>query len=110
MNLGYSHQWPIYITNRETGKYTEFQAEPGDALIYMGCSQEHYRDTFEGDWYMQMFLHWVERGGIQAAPYEGTKNVDYYWDGNPSPLQCRDHYTSNWGKILHQKEITDLLP
>ena len=36
MNLGYSHQWPIYIVNRETGKYTEFQAEPGDALLYMG--------------------------------------------------------------------------
>ena len=107
MNLGQSHSWPIYIINRETGKHTEFQAEPGDALLYMGCTQEHYRDSFEGDWYCQLFLHWVERDGIQGPPHEGKKNKDYYWDKCSSPSEFREYYGENWQKILHSRGIME---
>ena len=107
MNLGYSHQWPIYIVNRETGKYTEFQAEPGDALLYMGCSQEHYRDPFEGDWYSQIFLHWVEREGEIGAPHTGHVCKDYHWDGGGSPADYRKLYGENWKQILHRKGIME---
>ena len=107
LNIGQSHPWPIYIINRETGNPTEHIAEPGDCLLYMGCTQDHWRDPFEGDWYMQIFLHWVERDGVQVAPHEGVKNVNYYWDGNPAPVDYKNHYASNWKKILHQKGIME---
>ena len=107
MNLGYSHQWPIYIVNRETGKHTEFQAEPGDALLYMGCSQEHYRDPFEGDWYSQLFLHWVEREGEIGSPHTGEMCKDFHWDGGGSPADYRKHFGENWKQILHQKGIME---
>ena len=105
LNIGQSHSWPIYIINRETGIPTEHIAEPGDCLLYMGCTQDHWRETFEGDWYMQIFLHWVERDGIQVAPHDGIKNVDHYWDGASAPVDYRDHYASDWKNILHQQSI-----
>ena len=104
INLGYSHQYPFYIVNRETGKYTEFQAEPGDALTYMGCSQEHYRDTFEGDWYCQLFLHWVEREGtIEGLHFEDKMCKDFHYEGYPNPSLFKEHFVSKWKQILHQK-------
>ena len=105
LNIGQSHFWPMYIINRETGIPTEHIAEPGDCLLYMGCTQDHWREIFEGDWYMQIFLHWVERDGIQVAPHEGIKNVDHYWDGASAPVDYRDHYASDWKNILHQQSI-----
>ena len=104
MNLGQSHPWPIYIVNRETGKHTEFQAEPGDALLYMGCSQEHYRDPFEGDWYCQLFLHWVEREGtIEGLHFEDKMCKDFHYEGYPNPFLFKEHFVSKWKQILHQK-------
>ena len=106
LNLGYSHQWPIYIVNRETGKDTEFQAEPGDALLYMGCSQGHYRNKFEGDWYSQIFLHWVEKEGLIGKPFDDTHLCEnYYWDGAPSPAKYKEAYVKHWKEILHRKGI-----
>ena len=106
INLGYSHQYPLYIVNRETGRWTEFQAEPGDALLYMGCSQEHYRDTFKGDWYSQLFLHWVEREGEIGPPYTGKMCKDFYWDGNPSPAEYKKYVMETIGnRFFIEKEL-----
>ena len=34
INLGQSHNYPIYIENKKTGTYTEVDLQPGDALIH----------------------------------------------------------------------------
>lgn len=57
--------WPIYIAGVEN------KTNPGDAVVYMGCEVEHYRKEFEGDWYSQVFLHYVDAEG---------KNKEWYLD------------------------------
>ena len=37
--------------------------EPGDAVIYLGCEIEHWREEFNGDWHAQTFLHYVDKNG-----------------------------------------------
>lgn len=58
-------KWPIYIDKNPV------YLEPGDAAIYLGCELEHWRDTFEGDYSMQVFLHYVNKNG---------KYKDYHMD------------------------------
>jgi hypothetical protein len=53
--------WPICI---ETGdKVTRIELEPGDALIYKGMEIPHWREAFEGDRQVQVFLHYVKING-----------------------------------------------
>ncbi len=40
--------------------------EIGDAVIYKGCEAPHWRDSFEGQWQTQIFLHYVEQDGPNA--------------------------------------------
>jgi hypothetical protein len=49
--------WPIYMDGQKC------EMEPGDAVIYLGCELEHYRETFEGDWHAQSFIHYVDKNG-----------------------------------------------
>tara|TARA_Y100000356_G_scaffold118678_1_gene109823 strand:+ start:1042 stop:1389 length:348 start_codon:yes stop_codon:yes gene_type:complete len=64
--------WPIYIDGNPV------ETKPGDAVIYLGCELEHWRDSFKGDWHAQTFLHYVDKNG---------PNKDYYMD--------KRHY---WGR------------
>ena len=98
MNLGQSHKWPINIVNKNIDKPTSFQTEPGDVLLYNGCTQEHWRDKFEGDWYCQLFFHWVTRN---------KRNEQYYWQatGGVPPSEVKKAYVSDWKRILHQQGI-----
>ena len=59
VNLGGSHSYPIYVTNRETGKSVKVKQKPGQAILYLGHNISHSRDEFKGDWYSQLFLHYV---------------------------------------------------
>ena len=53
--------WPLYL---ETGnKITGVELEPGDALIYKGIEVPHWREAFEGERQVQVFLHYVKKNG-----------------------------------------------
>ncbi len=49
--------WPIYINGNEVNM------GQGDAVIYLGCELEHWREEFKGDWHAQTFLHYVDKNG-----------------------------------------------
>jgi hypothetical protein len=50
--------WPIIVEG------TEFELEEGDALLYAGCDQEHWRpDTYKGEGMAQVFFHYVNKNG-----------------------------------------------
>jgi hypothetical protein len=53
--------WPIYMD----GKKVSLQA--GDMAIYKGCEVEHWRDPYEGNQQIQLFLHYVDANGIYKA-------------------------------------------
>lgn len=65
--LGYDapRPWPIGMSRRgSTSMITLF---PGDAVLYLGMECVHWRDPFEGESAAQVFLHYVDRFGPQAA-------------------------------------------
>ena len=61
-------EWPIYIEG------TKLNMQPGDAVIYLGCELEHWREEFKGDWHAQTFLHYVDKNG---------PNKEYFKDKRP---------------------------
>jgi len=109
LNLGQSHPWEIYATNLETKKYGMIVQEPGDALVYLGCNIGHYRPVFNGDWYNQLFLHYV---------IEDEINQPYYWDNqtrhNSQPGEIRDVplldsiIRERWKGVLHKDGVMDI--
>ena len=62
LQLGRSHHyaWPIHM-----GKY-RFDLAEGDAIVYLGCDIEHWRNVCDGpDGYYsgQVFMHYVRKNG-----------------------------------------------
>jgi hypothetical protein len=53
--------WPLYVEANQ--KTIAVALEPGDALIYKGIELPHWRDTFEGERQVQVFLHYVKKNG-----------------------------------------------
>ena len=63
LNLGCEAErpWPIWI---ETARGAQaFSLGPGDALMYRGIELPHWREPFEGERMVQVFLHYVARDG-----------------------------------------------
>jgi hypothetical protein len=82
LNLSKSHDWPIYF-QRHDGSETFVELEPGDAVLYMGCISDHWREQFVGEEYTQVFMHYVRSYGENAWAYF-DKNQD---GGNAHPTQ-----------------------
>jgi hypothetical protein len=64
--LGYSASapWPIWIAG-PNGRAV-ISMEPGDALLYRGIECQHWREAFDGDHQVQLFLHYVDQNGPYA--------------------------------------------
>tara|TARA_R110000803_G_scaffold123088_2_gene191043 strand:+ start:1699 stop:2166 length:468 start_codon:yes stop_codon:yes gene_type:complete len=45
--------WPIYIGENL------IELEEGDACMYLGSEAPYKKERFEGDWYTQIFLHYI---------------------------------------------------
>jgi hypothetical protein len=66
--------WPIYFETLE-GKEIKIELEPGDLVVYKGDILPHWRDSYEGNRHVQIFVHYIDSEG----PYKDT-NV---YDGRP---------------------------
>ena len=50
--------WPIVIEGHS------FELEEGDAILYAGCTQEHWRPgVYKGEGMAQVFFHYVDKSG-----------------------------------------------
>lgn len=61
--------WSFYVDGKE------FNLVPGDAIIYLGCESEHWRNEFYGDWHTQFFLHYVDKNGKYAGYLADNRNL-----------------------------------
>lgn len=59
--------WPLCI--EIDGEAKKIELEPGDALIYKGIQIPHWREPFDGERQVQIFLHYVRKDG----PYSEFK-------------------------------------
>ena len=73
MNLG-GDDWPIYLepSGKENMKGTKINLKPGDMLVYSGCDLEHWREPFQGDECIQVFLHYnnIETPGARDNMFD----------------------------------------
>lgn len=61
-----SYQWPLYCNG------TPMFCNPGDGIIYKGCEVQHWREPLQGNFHLQLFLHYVDANG----PYAKTSLFD----------------------------------
>jgi hypothetical protein len=74
LHLGSDKSWPIWIKTPE-GENRCVNLNPGDAMLYLGKIAEHWRDEYEGEWYTQVFLHYVRsRGNCSYAYFDRERN------------------------------------
>ncbi len=115
LNLGQSHEWPISIVNRTTGKHNDFLGKPGDGMIYMGTALEHHRDNYEGDWYSQLMCMWVNKDGHIGPPFEDELCKDHHYDQKvhpeaQSPEEAKNGYLDKWREILYRDNMGNIPP
>src|SRR5581483_11069091 len=59
--------WPLWIEGPRGGVRVNLQA--GDAVLFRGVERMHWRERFEGQLAVQVFLHYVD----QSGPYREWK-------------------------------------
>lgn len=103
--LEQSEPWPLYISDvmpwspasqtydteeiKRTEKFQEYVLEPGQALLFGGSAQWHYRNrigrTHEKNFCTLIFLHYIPKGSSELAE------------------------PKNWGRIFQLPELDELL-
>jgi hypothetical protein len=79
LNLSKDKDWPIYF-QRSDGSETFVELAPGDAVMYLGCRADHWRNKFVGKEYTQLFMHYVRSYGSKSWAY-----FDKLQQQNPTP-------------------------
>jgi len=68
LSLGYPEKQgisPIFM-KKEGKNASKLELDIGDICIYRGDIVEHWREPFTQDWYLQAFLHYVDKNGPYA--------------------------------------------
>lgn len=77
MTLGFdaqAGQWPIWIEAR--GQSRALELAPGDMLIYHGADLPHWRDAYDGEFWVQVFLHYVRADGAYTEfKFDGRERI-----------------------------------
>ena len=68
LNLHSDPVWPIWVKNSKDEEVA-VTLQPGDAMLYLGCIAEHWREPFTGNQCSQVFLHYVRSRGPCAWAY-----------------------------------------
>ena len=68
LHLGGDEPWPIFIKTPKNEDKSVI-LEPGDAMMYLGKSAEHWREEYTGEKYGQVFFHYVKSRGDCAYTY-----------------------------------------
>lgn len=66
--------WPIWVEAQEGARAVSLP--PGDALVYRGALLTHWRERFDGHFWVQLFLHYVRRDGDFAdCRFDGRERL-----------------------------------
>jgi hypothetical protein len=73
VHIGGDASWNISI-QKPSGEEVDLNLNRGDAMLYLGCTADHWRSTpFSGQNYSQVFLHYVRSNGPNAWAYFDKK-------------------------------------
>lgn len=67
----------IYMSKTDNlNDASELKLEEGDLCLYMGDKMYHWRKPFEQSWYLQTFLHYVDKNGPYGNRlYDGRRTL-----------------------------------
>ncbi len=68
LHLDGDSTWPIWIET-PSGEQRCVELNPGDAMIYLGRTAPHWREVYGGEYYTQVFLHYVRSRGDCSYTY-----------------------------------------
>lgn len=68
LHLDGDQPWPICIETPEK-EQRSVSLNPGDAMLYLGRIASHWRDEYKGNYYSQVFLHYVKSRGECSYAY-----------------------------------------
>ena len=68
LHLDGDSTWPIWIQT-PSGEQRCVELNPGDAMVYLGRIAPHWREVYGGEYYTQVFLHYVRSRGDCAYTY-----------------------------------------
>ena len=83
-------EWPIFIKNK-SGKKLKIVQDPGDAVVYMGCDLDHWRDKIPGGYHIQVHLHYIGKD----EPYADELVLD-------ARYRLGQNYTSRNNDIINK--------
>lgn len=80
LHLHGDQSWPIWIET-PSGEEVKVDLNPGDAMVYLGKKAPHWREEYGGEYYTQVFLHYVRSRGDCSYAYfdklqENTKPIE----------------------------------
>ena len=75
LHLEGDKDWPIWIRT-SYGENHGVVLKPGDAMIYLGCLADHWRNPYEGEKYVQFFMHYVRSRGYGRPAVFDEKQLD----------------------------------
>jgi 2OG-Fe(II) oxygenase superfamily len=75
VHLNGDKTWNFFIENSR-GETQSIILEPGDAILYLGCEANHWREKYEGEHYEQVFLHYVRSRGEKSYAYFDKKEKE----------------------------------
>lgn len=72
LNLAQDSPWPLYLETPQD-RIARLELEPGDAVMYLGCEADHWREFHTGEFHIQVFLHYVLAEGRRAFAFFDRK-------------------------------------
>jgi predicted 2-oxoglutarate/Fe(II)-dependent dioxygenase YbiX len=103
LHLNGDYPWPIWIkTPGGEDKYVNLN--PGDAMLYLGKIAEHWRHKYDGEWYSQVFLHYVRSRGDCAYTYfdKSRDNTIKFKDDN-----SKNNSETSLSNVINDNTIND---
>lgn len=98
-------QWPIFIKT-PTGEEKCVTLNPGDAMMYLGKVAEHWRESYDGEEYTQVFLHYVRsRGDCFYAHFDKKKNTVENEVNNSQEQKITESHTEIHTEEKHETNI-----
>lgn len=72
--------WAIKMKTSK-GEVELHTPEPGDMIIYKGCDIPHWRDKFNGRWWLQIFIHYINVNGphYPEFAYDKRENLPQFY-------------------------------
>jgi hypothetical protein len=62
LNLKKDNEWPIWF-QKPNGEEISLELNQGDAVMYLGQIADHWRNAYQGQEHVQLFLHYVRAEG-----------------------------------------------